>query len=129
MSKFIYTKENPLRVCTLCSGYESQKMALDELGIPNDLVVWSEIDRWAIQAHNAVYPECADRNAGDMTGKKLYRLTFLEYAGLNESRNSRWKVRCDCGIEFEVTATSVTHGSTRSCGCLRIENNKNRHKH
>ena len=67
MSEFIYTKENPLRVCTLCSGYESQKMALDELGIPNELVVWSEIDKYAIQAHNAVYPECADRNAGDMT--------------------------------------------------------------
>lgn len=67
MSAFIYTKENPLRVCTLCSGYESQKMALDELGIPNELVAWSEIDRYAIQAHNAVYPKCADRNAGDMT--------------------------------------------------------------
>lgn len=24
MEKFIYTKENPLRVCTLCSGYDSQ---------------------------------------------------------------------------------------------------------
>lgn len=68
------------------------------------------------------------RNFIDLTGKKIHRLTFLEFVGRNESRNSRWKVRCDCGVEFEVTATSVTHGSTRSCGCLRIENNKKRHQ-
>lgn len=67
MSEFIYTKENPLRVCTLCSGYDSQCMSLDVLGIPYELVVWSEIDKYAIQAHNAVYPQWADRNVGDMT--------------------------------------------------------------
>lgn len=67
MSKFIYTKDKPLRVCTLCSGYDSQCMSLDVLGIPYELVVWSEIDKYAIQAHNAAYPQWADRNAGDMT--------------------------------------------------------------
>lgn len=67
MSEFIYTKENPLRVCTLCSGYDSQCMSLDRIGIPYELVAWSEIDRHAIQAHNAVYPQYADRNVGDMT--------------------------------------------------------------
>ena len=68
-------------------------------------------------------------NFQDLTGQKMYRLTFLEYVGKNDSRNARWKVRCDCGTIFEVTATSVKFGKTRSCGCLRIENNKNRHKH
>jgi len=67
MSEFIYTKEKPLRVCTLCSGYDSQCMALDVLGIPYELVAWSEIDKYACQAHDAVYPQYAGRNVGDMT--------------------------------------------------------------
>lgn len=58
---------NKLKVVTLCSGYDSQCMALDRLGIDYDLVAWSEIDKYAIKAHNAVYPEYADRNLGDMT--------------------------------------------------------------
>lgn len=38
MSKFKYTKENPLRVFTAFSGYDSQCMALDRIGIPYELV-------------------------------------------------------------------------------------------
>lgn len=62
-----YTKENPLRVVTLCSGYDSQLMAIRNLGIPYECVGWSEIDKYAIKAHDAVFPEIADRNLGDMT--------------------------------------------------------------
>lgn len=65
--KFEYTKERPLRVCTTFSGYDSQCMALDRIGIPYELVAWSEIDKYAIAAHNAVYPQWADRNLGDIT--------------------------------------------------------------
>lgn len=67
MSEFKYTKENPLRVFTAFSGYDSQCMALDRIGIPYELVGWSEIDKYAIQGHNAVYPQYADRNAGDIS--------------------------------------------------------------
>lgn len=59
--------EKTLRVATFFSGYDSQCMALDRLGIDYDLVAWSEIDKFAIQAHNAVYPQFADRNFGDIT--------------------------------------------------------------
>ena len=71
-----YTKDNPLRVATLCSGYESQFMAIRNLGIPAELVMWAEFDptnkaplekQPAVIAHNAVFPEYADRNWGDMT--------------------------------------------------------------
>ena len=67
MEKFIYTKENPLRVFTAFSGYDSQCMALDRLGIPYELVGWSEIDKYACQAHDAVYPQYAERNYGDIS--------------------------------------------------------------
>lgn len=56
-----------LRVFTAFSGYDSQCMALDKLGIPYELVGWSEIDKYAIQAHNAIYPQWADRNYGDIS--------------------------------------------------------------
>ena len=62
-----FTKDNPLRVVTLCSGYDSQLMAIRNLGIPYECIGWSEIDKYAIMAHNAVFPEIADRNLGDMT--------------------------------------------------------------
>ena len=60
-----------LRVFTAFSGYDSQCMALDEvsaeMGFDYELVGWSEIDKYAIKAHNAVYPQWADRNFGDIT--------------------------------------------------------------
>jgi site-specific DNA-cytosine methylase len=47
-----------LKVVTLFSGYDSQCLSLDRLheNYPQfdyELIAWSEIDRYAIQAHNA----------------------------------------------------------------------------
>lgn len=76
-----YTRENPLRVVTLCSGYDSQCLALNRLRdtypeFDYDLVAWSEFDpeskqplenQPAVRAHNALFPQWANRNLGDMT--------------------------------------------------------------
>lgn len=59
--------ENNLKVFTAFSGYDSQCLALDRLGIDYELVGWSEIDKYAIQAHNALYPQWSDRNFGDIS--------------------------------------------------------------
>ena len=61
-----------LKVFTAFSGYDRQCMALDRLHRHNpdfnyELVGWAEIDKYAIQAHNAVYPQWADRNYGDIS--------------------------------------------------------------
>lgn len=61
-----------LKVFTAFSGYDSQCIALDRLHQHNkdfeyELVGWSEIDKFAIQAHNAVYPQWAERNYGDIS--------------------------------------------------------------
>lgn len=77
----MYTKQNPLRVVTLCSGYDSQCLALNRLRetypeFEYELVAWSEWDpeskapierQPAVIAHNALFPQWADRNLGDMT--------------------------------------------------------------
>ena len=62
-----YTKKNPLRVFTAFSGYDSQCLALKRLGIPFTLTGWSEIDKYAIQAHDVLFPEYKDRNYGDIS--------------------------------------------------------------
>jgi DNA (cytosine-5)-methyltransferase 1 len=64
--KFKYTEENPLRVFTSFSGYDSQCMALRNIGIPYELVGWSEIEPNVIRAHDAVFPEYKDLNYGDI---------------------------------------------------------------
>ena len=61
-----------IKVCTLFSGYDSQCMALDRLKQQHpefdyELVAWAEIDKFAIQAHNAIYPQWEDRNYGDVS--------------------------------------------------------------
>lgn len=56
-----------LKVFTAFSGYDSQCMALDRLGIDYELVGWSEIDKYAIMAHNAVFPQYKNRNFGDIS--------------------------------------------------------------
>ena len=61
-----YIKENPLRVFTTFSGYDSQCLALKKAGIPFDLIGWSEIEKRAIEAHNLIFPEYKDRNYGDI---------------------------------------------------------------
>jgi DNA (cytosine-5)-methyltransferase 1 len=47
-------------------------MALDRLKelhpeFDYELVGWAEIDKYAIQAHNAVYPQWSERNYGDVS--------------------------------------------------------------
>jgi len=61
-----YTKENPLKVFTTFSGYDSQCLALKKAGIPFELIGWSEIEKRAIEAHNLIFPEYKDRNYGDI---------------------------------------------------------------
>lgn len=61
-----------LKVFTAFSGYDSQCLALDRLAENNpdfsyELVGWSEIDPFAIKAHNAIYPQWADRNFNDIS--------------------------------------------------------------
>jgi hypothetical protein len=57
----------------------------------------------------------------DLTGQKMGRLTFLHYVGNNSNRNAIWRVRCDCGTEFDVLGVAVKSGNTKSCGCIKRE--------
>jgi len=66
-----YTKDNPLRCFFGFAGYDSQALAFERLKeidpeFDYTIVGWSEIDPYAIKAHNALFPEAADKNYGDI---------------------------------------------------------------
>lgn len=56
----------PLKVFTTFSGYDSQLLALRRIAVDFDCIGWSEIEPNAIKAHNAIFPEYADLNYGDI---------------------------------------------------------------
>ena len=65
-------KKEKLKVFTAFSGYDSQCLALKRLhemypDFDYELIGWSEIDSYAIQAHNILFPEAADLNHGDIS--------------------------------------------------------------
>lgn len=74
-------KKEPLKLATLCSGYDSQAIAMDMLKerYPDfrwEMKAWSEFDpessrpleeQPAVVAHNLLFPQYKDLNRGDMT--------------------------------------------------------------
>lgn len=113
----IYTKENPLRVATLCSGYDSQCLALERLkrDYPDfnyELVAWAEFDpeskaplerQPAVRAHNALFPQWKNKNYGDIT-------------------RINWKYFPDCDLLFystpcqSISQAGLQHGFTEGSG-------------
>lgn len=90
-----YTKDNKLRLATLCSGYESQGLALRRLkayypDFDFELVAWAEFDpetpetplekQPAVIAHNALFPEAEGKNYGDITRIIKPKVLDLEWA-------------------------------------------------
>lgn len=61
-----------IRVVSLCSGYDAPFIAMKRLKADNsafdfECIGWSEVDKYAIIGHNAIHPEMAGLNMGDMT--------------------------------------------------------------
>lgn len=49
-------------------------------------------------------------------GQRFEKLVVLGYAG-TRSTHRRYKVKCDCGTEFETYGFHLKQGNTTSCGC------------
>lgn len=56
--------------------------------------------------------------AEDLTGRRFGKLTVVRRVE-NKNNRTRWLCRCDCGSECEVTAQDLKSGHTKSCGCHR----------
>lgn len=61
----------------------------------------------------------------DLTGIRCGRLKVVEFFGTNtKTRGAIWRCVCDCGNFKNVSASSLSNGYTRSCGCLADESRK-----
>lgn len=64
----------------------------------------------------------------DITGIKFGKLTPIEVVGKNKRRQLMWKCKCDCGNESVACGSEMRLGRIKSCGCLRKEKFKLKHK-
>lgn len=62
------------------------------------------------------------KDYSDVIGKRYGRWTVIER--VDKGDNKRYFLcRCDCGTERVVILSALKNGSSRSCGCLRAEEN------
>lgn len=62
----------------------------------------------------------------DLSNQKFGRLTAIKTVGTHETKQLYvWLCKCDCGNEVEVRSDNLTSGETKSCGCLKREQDKN----
>lgn len=54
----------------------------------------------------------------DLSGQRFGHLLVLSFVGTING-NTKYKVRCDCGKEYEVFGNNLTQGNTTSCGCVK----------
>jgi len=57
----------------------------------------------------------------DRTNQTFGRLTVISQSG-SAKGGASWRCRCSCGNVVIVSASNLTTGNTKSCGCLGREN-------
>ena len=57
----------------------------------------------------------------DITGKRFGRLVAQFPTELRRNDSTMWVCKCDCGNTHLASHRALSRGSTRSCGCLRME--------
>ncbi len=58
------------------------------------------------------------RKALDLTGTTSGRIVVIcRDFSRTDKKNSYWKCRCECGIEFVASGINIKSGNTKSCGC------------
>lgn len=60
-----------------------------------------------------------------VTGQKFGRLTIVG-DNLDNGHEILWLCKCDCGKELFVRYSSLVNNNTKSCGCLKIEQTRER---
>jgi len=71
-----------------------------------------------LRSHHTVSCGCRRGQRVDIVGQRFGRLVAVARVG----KKSLWLCRCDCGAEPRVCGSSLRSGTTKSCGCLAIDN-------
>jgi len=54
-----------------------------------------------------------------LKGSKWGLLTAIRSYGVVGNANRAWQCRCDCGTVVRVSASALSRGKKKSCGCLK----------
>lgn len=57
----------------------------------------------------------------DLTGNTYGRLTIVSLVPREKGEPTRWNCICSCGNEYVGLGSSIKHGNTTSCGCVKRE--------
>lgn len=57
----------------------------------------------------------------DLTGKRFGKLTVKYEIKERRKRSVYWRCKCDCGNEIDVKGIYLTTGDTKSCGCIKAD--------
>lgn len=57
----------------------------------------------------------------DLSGKRFGKLTVIKREGTSKSGKATWLCKCDCGNEVVAIGRYLENGTTKSCGCMRID--------
>lgn len=69
----------------------------------------------------------AQMRKASLVGRIFGRLTVLAFAGRGSGGRDLWLCRCECGKQVTVRGNNL-EASTKSCGCLSVEQIVARHK-
>ena len=72
--------------------------------------------------------ECPRQRQRDLTGRRYGRLLVLGPVVEADGSIQNWECLCDCGKKVVCYKENLYSGSTRSCGCLRDQQRKDRMK-
>lgn len=73
--------------------------------------------KWSLKTGRVKSCGCEANPLHDLTGKKFNRLTVIVRDESVKGRTN-WICKCDCGTVKSIPAYNLTHGLSRSCGCL-----------
>ena len=68
------------------------------------------------------------QNAKNLTGLRFGKLVAVRPTELRKGTFVVWECLCDCGKTHYVTSVNLLHGYVRSCGCLKVEQIRERMK-
>ena len=73
-----------------------------------------------LRAGNTFSCGCLRATSIDLTGRRFYRLVALRP---HAERKHHWHCLCDCGKAVIIATGNLTGGSTKSCGCYKLDFN------
>ena len=81
-----------------------------------------EVDKHSIKRGDSKSCGCEQNKIINLVGSKFDRLTVVkQHIRRNPSNKVMWVCKCDCGETVAITGNGLMSGTTRSCGCLKIE--------